>query len=93
MEDVQRRLPAGRVEVLRAGRWLLRSQRNACATWPLGGTGKQEPPSAGDTRHPAHVRPVTLVLEKTAAVFERDAHERRLWQSALQWLTKTAVEF
>jgi len=38
-------------------------------------------------------RPFTLILEKTAAVFERDAVERRLWQRALQWLTKTAADF
>jgi hypothetical protein len=38
-------------------------------------------------------RPFTLMLEKTAAVFERDAVERRLWQSALQWLTKTVADF
>ena len=38
-------------------------------------------------------RPFTLILEKTAAVFERDAVERRLWQRALQWSTKTAEDF
>lgn len=38
-------------------------------------------------------RPYTLVLEKTDAVFERDVAGRRLWQSELQWLTKTAADF
>lgn len=38
-------------------------------------------------------RPYTLVLEKTGAVFERDRAERQLWQSELQWLTKTAADF
>jgi hypothetical protein len=38
-------------------------------------------------------RPYTLVLEKTGAVFERAKAERQLWQSELQWLTKTAAGF
>lgn len=38
-------------------------------------------------------RPFTLVLEKTAALFERDAAERRAWQSELAWLTETANSF
>jgi hypothetical protein len=38
-------------------------------------------------------RPFTLVLEKTAAIFERDAAERRSWQGELEWLTKTAGDF
>jgi len=37
--------------------------------------------------------PFTLVLEKTAALFERDAAERQGWQQELQWLKKTAAEF
>jgi hypothetical protein len=38
-------------------------------------------------------RPYTLVLEKTIAVFERDAAERRSWQKELQWLTEMAADF
>ena len=38
-------------------------------------------------------RPFSLVLEKTAAIFEREAAERRLWHSALRWLTKTDADF
>jgi hypothetical protein len=38
-------------------------------------------------------RPFTLMLEKTAAVFERDAADRRSWQSDLQWLNGTSVDF
>jgi hypothetical protein len=38
-------------------------------------------------------RPFTLVLEKTAAVFERDAAERQRWQQELQWLKKTTADF
>jgi hypothetical protein len=38
-------------------------------------------------------RPFTLMLEKTAAVFERDATDRRSWQSDLQWLKGTTVDF
>lgn len=38
-------------------------------------------------------RPYTLVLEKTAAVFERDRAERQLWQGELAWLTKTPADF
>ena len=37
--------------------------------------------------------PFTLVLAKTAAVFERDAAERRSWQQELQWLKKTTADF
>ena len=38
-------------------------------------------------------RPYTLVLERTAALFSRDAVERRSWQTELQWLTVTAASF
>ena len=37
--------------------------------------------------------PFTLVLAKTAAVFERDAVERQSWQQELQWLNKTNAVF
>jgi hypothetical protein len=38
-------------------------------------------------------RPFTLVLEKTAAVFERAAAERQSWQKDLRWLMQTAEDF
>lgn len=38
-------------------------------------------------------RPFTLVLVKTDAVFQRDAAERRFWQSELSWLTKATDTF
>jgi hypothetical protein len=38
-------------------------------------------------------RPFTLVLEKTAALFKRDAAERQRLREDLEWLQKTAAEF
>jgi hypothetical protein len=38
-------------------------------------------------------RPFTLLLEKTAAAFEREATDRRSWQSDLQWLKVTTADF
>jgi len=38
-------------------------------------------------------RPFTLMLEKTAAVFERAATDRRSWQNDLQWLKGTTADF
>ena len=38
-------------------------------------------------------RPFTLVLEKTAALFNRDAAERRRLQDDFEWLEKTVDEF
>ncbi|MCO5121364.1 MAG: hypothetical protein M9951_17270 [Burkholderiaceae bacterium] len=35
-------------------------------------------------------RPYTLILEKTAALFERAAAERGEWVSELDWLSRTA---
>ena len=37
--------------------------------------------------------PFTLVLEKTNALFERDAAARRLWAGELEWLEQTSDEF
>jgi len=37
--------------------------------------------------------PFTLVLAKTAALFERDVAERQSWQQELQWLKKTTADF
>jgi hypothetical protein len=37
--------------------------------------------------------PFTLVLAKTAVLFERDAAERQSWQQALQWLQKATADF
>jgi hypothetical protein len=38
-------------------------------------------------------RRYTLVLIKTDALFEREAAERKVWESELLWLTKTARAF
>ena len=39
-------------------------------------------------------RPFTLLLEKTAGIFERDATtDRRSWQNDLQWLKGTTADF
>jgi hypothetical protein len=38
-------------------------------------------------------RPFKLVLEKTAALFKRDATARQELQEDLEWLEKTAQEF
>jgi hypothetical protein len=38
-------------------------------------------------------RPFTLVLEKTAALFKRNAAERQSLREDLEWLEKTAAEF
>jgi hypothetical protein len=37
--------------------------------------------------------PFTLVLAKTAALFQRDAAERKHWQQEWEWLNKTTAEF
>jgi 2OG-Fe(II) oxygenase superfamily len=37
--------------------------------------------------------PHTLVLEKTSALFQREAAARRMWQAELDWLTRTAADF
>jgi 2OG-Fe(II) oxygenase superfamily len=78
----------------------LRAQGEVWFEWPLakaerahihGIVDSHDLPVTHITRRTG--RPFTLILEKTAAVFEREAVERRLWQSALQWLTKTAADF
>ncbi len=78
----------------------LRSQDKVRFEWPLAKSGRAHIHGIVDSHDlpVTHItrrtgRPFTLVLEKTAAVFERDAIERRSWQSALQWLTKTTAEF
>ena len=38
-------------------------------------------------------RPFTLVLEKTEALFETEAAERKTWQRELSWLTKNRRSF
>jgi hypothetical protein len=38
-------------------------------------------------------RPFTLVLEKTPALFERDAAERQAWEKELKWLEETTGDF
>jgi hypothetical protein len=68
--------------------------------WPLAKSGRahihgiidsHDLPVTHNTRRTGS--PLTLILEKTAAVFERDAAQRQLRQSALQWLNKTVADF
>ena len=68
--------------------------------WPLAKTarahihgivGSHDLPVTHITRRTG--RPFTLILEKTRAVFERDAAERRFWQNSMHWLTKTIADF
>ena len=37
--------------------------------------------------------PHTLILEKTSALFQREAAARRMWQAELDWLTRTTRDF
>ncbi len=37
--------------------------------------------------------PYTLMLSKMTALFEREARDRRSWQTDLDWLTKTRKRF
>jgi hypothetical protein len=37
--------------------------------------------------------PHTLVLQKTSALFQREAAARRMWQADLDWLTQIAADF
>lgn len=37
--------------------------------------------------------PHTLILEKTSALFQREAAARRMWQADLDWLTEIAADF
>jgi hypothetical protein len=66
--------------------------------WPLAKSGRahihgiidsHDLPVTHNTRRTGS--PLTLILEKTAAVFERDAVERQFRQRTLQWLNETAV--
>lgn len=68
--------------------------------WPLAEAGRSQVhnlieahdlPVRHSTRRSG--RPYTLILEKTPALFERDAADRRLWQAGLQWLTDSAADF
>jgi hypothetical protein len=68
--------------------------------WPLAKEQRRHVHGAIDTydlpvRHTTRRtgRPFTLVLEKTATLFERDAAERRTWQNDLAWLMETASCF
>jgi hypothetical protein len=78
----------------------LRAPGESCFEWPLakerrkhvhGVIHSRDLPVLHKTRRTG--RPFTLVLEKTAAVFERDAAERRLWAGELEWLEQTADAF
>ena len=78
----------------------LRAQDKVRLEWPLAKGGRahihsiidsHDLPVTHNTRRVGS--PLTLILEKTAAVFERDAVQRQLWQSAFQWLNETGADF
>jgi hypothetical protein len=78
----------------------LRARDKLRLEWPLAKSGRAhihgiidsyDLPVTHNTRRTGS--PLTLILEKTAAVFERDDAERQLRQSALQWLNKTVADF
>jgi hypothetical protein len=78
----------------------LRAPSESRFEWPLAKEGRRHVHGVIDSRdlpvlHKTRRtgRPFTLVLEKTAAVFERDAAERRLWAGELEWLEQTAGAF
>jgi len=78
----------------------LRAPSESRFEWPLAKEGRRHVHGVIDSRdlpvlHKTRRtgRPFTLVLEKTAAVFERDAAERRLWAGELKWLEQTAGAF
>jgi hypothetical protein len=78
----------------------LRERDKVRVDWPLAQTQRAHIHSiAGLHNLPiTHVtrrtgRPFTLVLQKTDAVFKREAAERLLWKSELQWLKRTAEDF
>lgn len=68
--------------------------------WPIAQAHRQvihefidrhELPVRHETRRQG--RPYTLVLDKTPALFEREAAERYLWQQELVWLQQHAIRF
>jgi hypothetical protein len=78
----------------------LRASDRVRLEWPLaqaqrahihGIVDSRELPVRHTTRRTG--RPFTLILEKTAAVFERDVADRRSWQNDLQWLKRTTGDF
>jgi hypothetical protein len=78
----------------------LRAPSESRFEWPLAKEGRRHVHGVIDSRDLPVLhntrrtgRPFTLVLEKTAAVFERDAAERRLWAGELEWLEQTAGAF
>jgi hypothetical protein len=78
----------------------LRAPDKVRLEWPLAKSGREhihgvidshDLPVAHNTRRIGS--PFTLTLEKTAAVFERDAAQRQLQRRALKWLSSTAADF
>lgn len=78
----------------------LRAPRNIRFEWPLAKEGRAHVHRAIDSQDlpVRHItrrvgRPFTLMLEKTPALFERDAAERQVWEKELQWLEETTEDF
>lgn len=78
----------------------LASPKQQRLEWPLDQSRRQAIHQYID-HHELHVehktrrssRPFTLVLEKTRALFEHDAAERRQWKKDLAWLRRVAGHF
>lgn len=78
----------------------LRDATRTRLEWPLAEAGRAQVHRLIDDHDlPVHHttrrsgRPYTLVLEKTRALFEREAAHRRSWQAGRQWLAQTAADF
>lgn len=78
----------------------LRAPRKIRLEWPLAKEGRAHIHRAIDSQDLSvrHItrrvgRPFTLVLEKTPALFERDAAERKAWEQELKWLEETTGDF
>lgn len=78
----------------------LRAHDEVRLEWPLAKSGRAHIHGVIDSHDlpVAHITrrvgsPFTLILEKTAAVFERDAVQRQLQRRALKWLNSTAADF
>ena len=78
----------------------LRAPRNLRFEWPLAKKERAHVHRAIDSQDlpVRHItrrvgRPFTLVLEKTPALFVRDAAERQAWEKELRWLEETTGDF
>ncbi len=92
---------SGRLDDLAASlQAFLASSQQKCLEWPLAQARRQlihqfidrhELPIRHETRRTG--RPYTLVLEKTSALFEREATDRQQWKKDLAWLRHMQERF